>query len=128
MSLNKKSKILIAAILMLAIGGFVAYKITYKPHKTVSDLDIAFSGNADAFFNTVKEGTAIVKDAAVQLTGKVTATDDKGITLNNNIYCELSTTSNMSVSKDQDVTIKARYIGYDDLLEEIKLDKTIILK
>lgn len=129
MSWSKKSKIAVGVILVLALGSLIAYKVAYKPHKTVSDLKVAFSGTAETFFNTIKNGDTILKDAAIQLTGKVTNSDEKGITLNNTIYCLLEDgIKHSTISKGKKVTIKARYMGYDDLLEEIKLDKTIILK
>jgi hypothetical protein len=38
------------------------------------------------------------------------------------------TTSLSGLKVGQEIEIKGRMIGYDDLLEEIKLDKTVIIK
>jgi uncharacterized protein YdeI (BOF family) len=127
MSLSKKSKIAVLVFALFAIGTYAVYKYTYKPHKTIDELSVTFSGTADAFISKVKSNPEPWQDVVVELTGTITAIDANGFTLNNSIYCQLKPELSAAQFKtQQDLKIKGRMIGYDDLLEEIKLDQTII--
>lgn len=131
MSLPKKNKVklLIAVVIVIVLGVFIGYKIMYKPHKTLTDFDVKFSGLAENFTKKVKHDAAVWQNVVVELTGTITAKDAKGITLNNTIYCQFENVTLLpKVKEGETLKIKGRMMGYDDLLEELKLDKTIILE
>lgn len=127
MSLSKKNKVIILILVLLAFIGYSAYNYTYKAHKTIDELDLKFSGTSEDFLEEIKTNTAEWQDVVIELNGTITTIDEKGITLNNSIYCQLEKPTLIPTLKiEKKVTIKGRMIGYDDLLEEVKLDKTII--
>lgn len=127
MSLSKKNKVVLFVLAIILLGGFFAYKFTYKPHKSIVEKSITFSGSTEVFLEKVKTDVVKWQDVVVELTGTITLIDNKGITLNNTMYCQLkNSTAITNLQKGQTITVKARMIGYDDLLEEIKLDQTII--
>ncbi|WP_339756596.1 hypothetical protein [uncultured Winogradskyella sp.] len=112
---------------LVILGAYSAYKYAYKPHKSINELEVKFSGTSDVFLDKVKEDVSLWQDVVVELTGTITSIDKKGITIDSSIYCQLETATAVEALKEkQTITIKGRMIGYDDLLEEIKLDKTII--
>lgn len=127
--MSKKSKLGLGALLLVVIVGYAVLNYAYKPHQTVDERDIKFTGTATEFSITVAKDAAPWQDVVVQLTGTITATDANGFTLNNNTYCQVSDTKVLAtLNNGQNVTVKARMIGYDDLLEELKLDQTKIIK
>lgn len=127
MSLSKKTKIIIIILITFAFAGYGVYNYTYKAHKTVDELELKFSGTSEVFLEKIKTNANHWHDVVVQLNGTITAKDDKGITLNHSIYCQLEKPVLIPTLKiEQKVTIKGRMIGYDDLLEEVKIDQTII--
>lgn len=131
MSLSKKSKILIGLVLIIAIGGYFGYSYAYKPHTAITDMEVAFAGNASDFLEKIKENPEswTQGEKVVELTGEITAKDEKGISLNESIYFQLAEgTSTEALAEGQKTKIMGRIIGYDDLLEELKLDKAIIVK
>ncbi|WP_046744712.1 hypothetical protein [Kordia zhangzhouensis] len=131
MSLSRKSKIALAAVFILAILAYVAYSYAYKPHTSINDMEVAFTGNSQAFLEKIKDNAdAWTKgEKVVTLTGEITAKDQKGITINESIYFQLEEgTATETFSEGQKVQVKGRIIGYDDLLEEVKLDKAVIIK
>ena len=129
MSLSKRNKGILLGLILIIIGGYSMYKYTYKPHKTIDDIELKFSGDATDFLIKIKENNAFFNDAAVQIKGKVTSIEVQGINLNNAIFCQMDETTSLSGLKvGQEIEIKGRMIGYDDLLEETKLDKTVIIK
>ena len=129
MSLSKKSKRILLGLIIILVGAYAMYKYTYKPHKTIDDIELKFSGNADDFLTKIQENSTIFNDAVVQVKGKVTSIESQGIHLNNSIFCQMDESVSLSELKvGQEIEVKGRMIGYDDLLEETKLDKTIIIK
>jgi len=127
MSLSKKNKITLIILIVVILAGYSTYKYTYQPHKSIDEIAVKFSGSSQDFLEKVKTEATPWQDVIVQLTGTITAIDKKGITLINSIYCQLekgNTTTNLKAG--QTITVKGRMIGFDDLLEEIKLDQTSI--
>jgi len=131
MSLSKRSKILIGLVLVIGIGAYLGYSYAYKPHTAITDMEVTFEGSAMDFLEKIKENPEswTQGEKVIKLTGLITAKDEKGISLNESIYFQLEEgTSTDELSENQKIQILGRIIGYDDLLEELKLDKAIIVK
>lgn len=127
MNLLKRNKILLFLSAIVIITGYSTYKYIYKPHKTIEDYAIKFVGMSEAFLKEVKEDATIWQNVVVELSGTITSKDENGITMNTSIYCQFNKSTSISQLKTgQKIKIKGRVIGYDDLLDEIKLDQTII--
>lgn len=127
MNLSKRSKIILFILIVGILGALGVYKYAYKPHATIESLEVSFSGNSDDFMTSVQEDAAKWQNKIVQLTGEITSKDAKGIILSTTIYCQFRDSLELSKSPvKKTITIKGRVIGYDDLLEELKLDQCII--
>ncbi|WP_152611534.1 hypothetical protein [Psychroserpens damuponensis] len=114
-------------MISLAFAGYGVYNYTYKAHKTIDELELKYSGTSEVFLKKIKTNAKHWQNVVVQLNGTITAKDNKGITLNHSTYCQLDDVALLpSLEIAQKVTIKGRMIGYDDLLEEVKIDQTII--
>ena len=59
------------------------------------------------------------------MSGIVTAIGSKSVTISNKIYCQFETL-NSDLKVNDSIAVKGRCIGFDDLLEEIKLDQCSI--
>lgn len=129
MSLSKKVKSgLLITLILLVVGAVVGYKIMYKPHETTEDMEVTYKGSATDFKTKVAAEPEKWNNAVVVLMGTVTEKDDKGFILNESIYCQVREAATLqSIANEAEIKIKGRFIGYDDLLEEIKLDKCILL-
>ena len=67
------------------------------------------------------------QDKIVVVSGEVTNIDEKGIMLSSKIYCQLKQVTDLQkINPSNNISLKGRIIGYDDLLEELKLDQCII--
>jgi hypothetical protein len=62
----------------------------------------------------------------VQISGKVTNVVDNVITLDEKVSCQLQVSKKVGVGSQ--IIIKGRVTGYDDLLEELKLDQCLIVE
>ena len=112
MNLSKKNKFIVF-LLAICCSGYVYYTHLMKPPASIESRQVAFTNE---WLNNI-----------VVLEGVLTSKDENGITLNNRIYCQFSTRQKIVVA-EQTLQIKGRFIGYDDLLNELKLDQCIIQK
>lgn len=127
MSLSKKSKIIIALLITIAIAVVVVYQYSMRPPTKIEAKKVDFTGTSDAFLSKVKEDFSVWQDKVVVLSGSITNNDGKGVTLSNQIYCQFREDVDIkAIQNNQEIKIKGRVIGYDDLLEELKLDQCII--
>lgn len=114
-------------LLILLIGAYGVYQYAYQSHPTIESLATNFKGISDDFKIKIQENSEAWQNKIVELTGKVTSKDSKGITLSESIYCQFrDPLQSLKGTLNSEITIKGRVIGYDDLLEELKLDQCII--
>ena len=130
MSFSRNKKRIAIGALIIFIGGFIGYKITYKPHETIQDMQTDFKGSGSDLLQHVEQNPLEWNDKVVEIEGKVTQTEPKHFMINTSIYCQknMNTPHFGSITIGNTYHIKGRIIGYDDLLEELKLDKVILIK
>ena len=126
MNLSKKNKFIVF-LFAICCSGYVYYTHLMKPPASIESRQVAFTGTAAEFSPKVQENANEWLNNIVVLEGVLTSKDENGITLNNRIYCQFSTRQKIVVA-EQTLQIKGRFIGYDDLLNELKLDQCIIQK
>tara|TARA_R110001632_G_scaffold10544_5_gene38943 strand:+ start:20104 stop:20490 length:387 start_codon:yes stop_codon:yes gene_type:complete len=127
MSLSKKSKIAIVVILVIAITSVVVYKYSMLPPAKIESKKVDFTGTSNELLSKIQENAAEWQDKIVVISGKITSVEDKGIILSSSIYCQLrDSTLAKTLNPNSPISLKGRVIGYDDLLEELKLDQCII--
>jgi hypothetical protein len=129
MSLSKKSKIAFGVLFIIVIAVFSVYKYSTKPPAEIEERSVDFTGTYKELFREIEINAALWQDKIVLISGEISSLDDKGFVLSKNIYCILKEVSILKkITSKQNIIIKGRIIGYDDLLEELKLDQCIIQK
>ncbi|TDQ21914.1 hypothetical protein [Tenacibaculum caenipelagi] len=127
--LKKNKKWLIPSIIFLLLGTTIFFNYIYKPHKTTEELNAEFNGEASSFLASLKQDIKPWLNKTVILTGNVSSIDTEGIIINKSIYCQFRKDVNFKLlTINQSITIKGVVIGYDDLLEELKVNQCIIKK
>ena len=126
----KRRKYVLITIVVLLIVGTAIYKYTYKEHINIAKSDADFKLNSNDllqfFSKDVDAATKKYLNKIIQVTGTVSEQDSESMTLNSGILCYFlnlkPTTTKLSLK------IKGRCIGYDELLEVVKLDQCTILE
>ena len=106
-----------------------------KSHKTYADEISAHSLSAEDLFaeynNNHKESNDKYLGNVLSISGVVTNYSSNLIILNNRIVCSFNEKDNSLSSNDitlgENLIIKGHCIGYDDLLEEVRVDHCIIM-
>lgn len=128
MSSSKKIKIALGVIAFVFISAFVIKSVIYKPHTLIENESTSYEGQAAIFLETLKRDVEQWQNKIVVLSGTISSKDNNGVMLNHAIYCQFKDVEPLkALQQGQTITLKGRIIGYDDLLEELKLDKTIII-
>lgn len=127
-----KKKLLIFVVFVI-FGGFLLYKYIYKEHRnianetesfvvTVVDLKEDFSKN-DSLAN------AKYLDKTIVIYGKITSMDlsNKMLMIDTSLAAVIKD-NNVELKQNDSIKLKGRFIGYDDLLEEFKMDECSIIE
>ncbi len=124
----KKKIILLIVTLVLVVGAYSGYKHLYKAHRNI-ETEVAVM-EVDAFKLKMffkRNKTEEVLNKTVSVYGIVTGIEGNTITLEDMIQCSFDGEL-PSVKIDDQVSIKGRCIGYDDLFELVKMDQSTLTK
>ena len=80
-----------------------------------------FTRNIDASETNYLNKTIVVS-------GKISEIKKDYVVLDNSVLCQFKNQIKIPLELASLIKIKGRFIGYDDLLEEIKIDQCIILE
>lgn len=121
-----KKWIIILAILFIA---FLVYKYIYKEHRNIQNERSEFVLNAktlvDEFQIDPTKAESKYLNKTITVSGSVSELNKKELTIDDKVFC-LFNESITNIILNQNIKIKGRFIGYDDLLEQVKLDQCSI--
>jgi hypothetical protein len=127
----KKYILIGVGILILA---FVAYKYVYQSHRDISEESASFTVAVPEIHKEfiTNDSLAYAKylDKTIQLQGKISQIDTLGnsLLLDEKLVVLLKDKISDQQKINQNITVKGRFIGYDDLLDELKIDQATIVK
>lgn len=120
-----------SALLIIIIFAFLAYLYLYKDHRDIDKEKAEHSlSSADLFKNFSVDPINSEKkylNKTIEVTGKITNQSKNTITLDQIVFCQFTNTSTLSLQMDSQIKVKGRFIGFDDLVEEVKLDQCSII-
>lgn len=118
-------------IIILFIVGVVGYKYIYKAHRNIETEKAVFkvqSGEIVIEFSlNVENATKKYLNKTIEVSGIITDIRDNVIMLDHKIVCYMIDLTNNNSLLNSEVIIKGRFIGYDELLEEFKIDQSKII-
>ncbi len=128
-----KKKFIIASILI--VGVLVAvYFYAYKGHRDIAAAQADFSLTVSALQNefTENDSLATVKyqNKVIQIQGVITNVDvqSKSLVIDDKVYAQFDGNLPSGVETNKKITIKGRFLAYDDLVEEFKMDQTSVIE
>ena len=112
----------------------IVYAVWNKPHKNYSNTKPNITIDSLNFINEFKTNSTSATEKylnqVILVNGNVTDRLTKSVVLNNGIVCTLDSSSLKALGLIQinnEVSIKGRFVGFDDLFEEIRLDHCFIM-
>ncbi|WP_074407591.1 hypothetical protein [Aquimarina megaterium] len=125
----KTKNFIFLTLAFIAATGIVLLSYIYKEHRTIRTEKVNTSTTAIAFYSTfIKDKAAfnaIHLDKAIELKGLITTIESNRIVLDQKIVVTLERDL-MTLNINKKITIKGRYVGFDDLLEYLKIDQATV--
>lgn len=125
----KRKLIVLLVLLLLAVAG---YKYLYQDHRDIQkeQPEYVISSNflANEFSQNSIEAEKKYLNKTIEINGVITEINITDITLNNSVFCQFVNTINNTLKTNDNIIIKGRFIGYDDLLEQVKLDQCNVIQ
>lgn len=125
--MKKRLILLVLAIVIFVIG----YKYIYHAHRNIETEHAEFALTATSLSNEFLINPMASEkkylNKTIEVSGDITEINSRDLILNEAVFCQFSNAIGSSIKRDEHVKIKGRVIGYDDLLELVKLDQCSIM-
>ena len=128
-----KKKILITILLFIIIGISV-YFYAYQDHRDINtetaDYIVTVSGLEKDFASNDSLSYIKYQDKTIELTAQVSSSDtsNKSIVLGEKIFATFKDSLPKDIVAGKTLKIKGRFLGYDELLQEFKIDQSSIVR
>jgi len=121
---------ILLAILILAV--FIGYNYLYKNHRNIEGENAQFALTAKQIHSEFNSNAEVSQNKylneTIEISGLVSEFSENEITLDGKVFCQFSDKiSQPGLQLNSKINIKGRFIGYDDLLEQVKLDQCTII-
>ena len=122
------------AFVVIALIMVAGYRYLYKGHRDIRSEDSAYVLTAASlskeFSSNPEMANAKYADMVIEVSGAVTAVDLQAhsVTLDGKMYATLDKAQKLPAAGQKMITVKGRFLGYDDLLEEFRMDQATITK
>lgn len=122
----------IALIIVLIITTVIGYNYVYQDHRDIESEQTEFTMSSveinQLFSKNPTSAEQKFLNKTIEVSGLITDINSNDITIDDTVFCQFSNNLETSLNKNEKVKIKGRVIGYDDLLEQVKLDQCSISK
>ncbi|MDJ0645369.1 MAG: hypothetical protein QNJ57_05220 [Flavobacteriaceae bacterium] len=122
----------ILLVLILILSAYLGYRYLNKGHRNINSENAVIEIESTEFYVSFKKDQALFNknylDKTVQLHGSITEIEGNGIILDAKNYINFKDSLTQEIKLKDQMTIKGRYVGYDDLLDQLKIDQASIVK
>lgn len=129
-----KKNIRFIVLLIILAGGFMTYNYLYHGHRNIGSEDPVFTVTVQELHSEFVTNDSLANvtysNQTIEIDGKVTAYDaaSKTITIDEKLSAVLKKKTKQAITAGEAIKIKGRFVGYDDLLGELKMDQVSIIK
>lgn len=128
-----KKKILFGILIALVIT-IALYRYIYQKHRDISSEKATYTVSIPQlekeFANNDSLALAKYQDQTIELTAQITAVDtkNKAVILEQKLFVTFNDSLPKTIISGKEINIKGRFLGYDELLEEFKMDQSSIIR
>lgn len=127
----KKWTIVLILIFVL-IAGYLLYSYVYQSHRDIASEKGVFTVTVDVIHQEFKtdeqKANAKYLDKTIDVYGKISSIDseENTIVLDDKMFAVFKDKMPANLKVASEIKIKGRFIGYDDLLGELKMDQCVM--
>jgi len=127
-----KQKKLVLGIIIVSIIGVVSYNYLYQNHRNISEEEADFILTTEELYlqysSNLENASKKYLDKTIQLSGEITEIESDNFTLDEEVICYTDSTTIAAIKINRKIVVQGRVIGFDELLELIKLDQVTVIK
>ena len=129
-----KKKIILIAVLIIAVSAVSLYFYMYKAHRDIAsekaDYAVSVKQLQDDYTKSDTLFNQKYMDKTIEVYGKITGVDsaENGIVLDEKLSVTFNDSTKKEVTVGKSIKIKGRLLTYDDILEEFRMDQASIIK
>ena len=131
---KNRNKILLLFLVCTAIIGGTLFFYVYKEHRDISKEEARFTISAHELHKQFQTNDSLANelyaDQTIVVSGLVTSFDPntKALIVDEKLFLTFRPDEVLNLQAKQLVTIKGRFVGYDDLMEELKMDQCQLIE
>lgn len=130
--MSRKKYLLLGIALLIGCGAYFIYSnVLYKEARNITEEKASFQVSAteliDEYRLDLSKADLKYLNKTIEVTGEVTDISDSILTLGPSVFCAFDKkvgTENLN----KKIKVKGRCIGFDELMEEVKLDQCSIIQ
>ncbi|WP_299120839.1 hypothetical protein [uncultured Winogradskyella sp.] len=123
-------KIIIFGVIIILV--IVGYNYVYQDHRNIENEKAEFSLKsseiATKFLENSTEAEKLFLNKTIEISGTISEINSNDLTIDDKVFCQFLNDMKETIEVNSKVKVKGRVIGYDDLLEQVKLDQCAIIK
>ncbi|WP_373518431.1 hypothetical protein [Pricia sp.] len=118
----------IFGLLIILIG--CGYFYLNQSHRNIQKEEVKYTVTSSELAESFRRSgpKTDIADQVIQTKGRITALDEKSVTLDKKVEVLFLKKLPAGLKKGKEVTIKGRCVGYDDLLEVVKVDQALLIE
>lgn len=126
----KKTYIAFTILLAILIGCIAIYKYMYQKPRDIAQEHVDFDISPQLLNENMSDPQKATNyiDKVVLIKGTITAIEQNSVIFDNAIQINFNAENLNSFSIQDQIEIKGRCVGYDDLLELVKIDQATTIK
>lgn len=127
-----KKNVIVLIFVFALIAGYLVYSYVYKSHRDIASEKGSFLVTANVIHDEFKadeqKANAKYLDRTIDVYGKISSIDleENTIVIDEKMFALFKDKMPSNLKVASEIKIKGRFIGYDDLLGELKMDQCII--
>lgn len=126
----QKRYLYIIALFILVL--YFGYNYVYQDHRNIetesADFVTEASALSEAFILSPEQSELKYINKTIEVSGIISDLNQTDLTLNESVFCQFNSDIKPPQKTNTKIKIKGRCIGYDDLLEQIKLDQCSVIE
>nr|WP_053970568.1 hypothetical protein [Mangrovimonas sp. ST2L15] len=120
----------IIVVIVLVVIGIASYFYVSKNHRNIAKEEATYQFTAEElasqFAINPDQSESKYLNQVIEVSGTISEANELELVLDHAVVCLFQNSPNLP-SKNKILTLKGRFIGYDNLLEQLKLDQCIII-
>ena len=122
------------AIFIFLVAGLSIYYYVYQGHRNIDSEKASYTLETAELQKefTANDSLALMKyqNQTIELRAKVTMIDfdNKALVLDNKVFATFNDSLPKDLNTNEIFNVKGRFLGYDELLDEFRMDQSSIVK